>query len=237
MGGSPSSSPSVPNQAWPYMDQASTAIQNATAAMPRYTNTPLSQMLTDFGQSQFNSGGMVPQSQQYYSDVLSGKYLTPQNNPFLSGTMDYMQNQFGKTLGSSLDQLSSTFQAAGQPSSSGTAANYGTQAMQSALQNYQGQLAQLLMGNYQQGLQQQQDVYGMGNVPMANATSAYSGAMAPAAAQYSAAQIPAQMWASLLQGMPFGSTTYGPNETAQYMQGIGGILGGVGGIMGSGMFS
>ncbi|MFA5936693.1 MAG: hypothetical protein WC822_02330 [Candidatus Paceibacterota bacterium] len=208
----------VPDKMFPYV---STGFQYAGQLMnnaPKYTMTDADRSLMAFGQNALGSGGMLPLQTQYYNDVMGGKYLTPDSNPFMQGTLDAMSREYMKALGLGVDQISSQFALAGHPMSSGALAGQARQYMTDASSQYQDNLSKILMGNYGQERSNQQQLFGQGNVPLEMASVLASMANMPRTLQekqFATDKSGLDSWMQMLNATPLGQKQYGPSEFSQ----------------------
>lgn len=93
------------------------------------------------------------------SDILSGKRLSPDSNPYLASNLDYFRGEANKTLGGNMNLLDAAFGKNGMGIGSGRSAEAGNLARNSAMDT-NAQIAQILGQNYQHGLDEQMTTLG-----------------------------------------------------------------------------
>jgi len=185
--------------------------------------SPAMQGAANVGNNYFGPGGLGTSGMGYLNNVLQGNYLTPASNPYLQGTIQSMQQAFGKTLGTAEDSLNSQFIGAGQTGDSGARINAMTQLGTNALQNFGNSLTGFLGQNFmnEQGLQNQ--ALGMMNQPlqgagMASAFGQAPGMQAVQGQQYQneLAQLPIQAILQMLQSAPVSNPQYAPSQPSEF---------------------
>lgn len=88
------------------------------------------------------------------SDILSGRRLDPNTNPYLAQVTEALRTEGQKTLGNNLNMVDAMFGKSGMGPSSGRSLQ-GIETGRQSTQDINNTIASLLSGNYQQGLQEQ----------------------------------------------------------------------------------
>ncbi len=137
-----------------------------------------------FGQGgQGGQGGLWGQSQQNLQDVIGGKYLSPQGNPYTQGLLDYQRQRSNEQAVGGRQQLKDYFARAGHQWSTPAAGQLGEYERNlnmdiggreaQTLSNIYGQERQNQMSAMGQGLQLPWNVLGnysnLGQQPLTNA--------------------------------------------------------------------
>lgn len=128
--------------------------QSSRSAIPKWA-TPFAKSFIPIGEefqrqgqsTESRTGGPQATGEQYYKDVVGGKYLNPDTNPYLSPTADIIRNQAQENLGRSFAGASRAGQGAGTLLSSATGAAKDVMARQSS-QDVTNALTNLYGQNY-----------------------------------------------------------------------------------------
>lgn len=190
--------------------------------VPRLNLSPTDIAAMNFGQGAFS--GLIPRANNYVSSVLGGDFLRPESNPYLQATLDKSNADFGRSLSTALNAISSTFGLAGQPQSSGALMSTGANITQNALRDQGLNIGQILAGNYANERALQNSALSMAGIPFQLAGAA--GGLGNierdlAIKQLELDQIPISLQLQLLSGTPLSYPSYAPSIFEQLMGGIG----------------
>lgn len=242
MGGSQNNTPAYPGVIPAFqgdvnqMRQFANSMGGQTAPAGAFSPSPAMMGAANMGNNYFAPGGTGASGMGYLNNVLQGNYLNPSSNPYLQGNINTMQQAFGQTMGSGIDQLNAQFTKMGSGSGESGARNDAmAQFGRGSMQDFSNSLTSFLGQNYQNERGLQNNALGMMNQPMQGAEMASAfgqapGQMAVEGQQYQnqLAEMPFQMMLQLMQGAPVGYPQYQPYQPGfsdYLMQGLGSAVG------------
>lgn len=233
------------------MTQMANSLGGQTLAPGSFTPSAGTNAGATLGNNYFGAGGAGSLGIGQLSNILSGKNLDPNSNPYLQQNISAMTGDFNKALGGATDNLNAQFAGAGQTgANSGARNNALTQMTQGSLKDFGNSLTNFLGGNYEQGQNQITSALGMLNQPLSAAGTAGELGQAPGQlgyqgqlAQNNLTEVPFNLLDTIMKDAPIANSAFAPSspsDLAGYLnlasgKGVGGQSSGGGQAM-SGLF-
>jgi hypothetical protein len=214
-----------PNQVVPMTSAEQTGIDALTGTL---TNNPMTM------------------AEPLLSNILSGKRLSPDTNPYLAGTISGLRTEADKTLGSNMNLLDTMFGKSGMVNGSGRSLE-ATNLAEKSSSDLNTTIANMLSSLYSQGQSEQMSALGMlpsyqtSNVN--SILSALSGLSLPRTLDqqqqqydYSSLGDNALLLSQILGSQPglnYVTPEYQPSDTMQYLSALGPLMQGSGALIGA----